>query len=29
VRKDKDIVLAVDYHEKNMEIRRLNCHTGE
>ena len=27
--RDKDIVLAVDYHEKNMEIRRLNCQTGE
>lgn len=25
----KDIILAVDYHAKNLEIRRLNCATGE
>ena len=27
--KDKDIVLTVDYHEQNLEVRRLNCATGE
>jgi transposase len=25
----KDIILAVDYHAENTEIRWLNCHTGE
>lgn len=25
----KDIVLAVDYHDNNMAIRRLDCPTGE
>jgi transposase len=25
----KDIILVVDYHAKNIEIRRLNCATGE
>jgi transposase len=25
----KDIVLTVDYHKKNLEIRQLNCATGE
>lgn len=25
----KDIILAVDYHAKNSEVRWLNCHTGE
>jgi len=25
----KDIVLAVDYHDKNLVVRSLNCHTGE
>lgn len=25
----KDIILAVDYHAKNLEIRQLNCATGE
>ena len=25
----KDIILVVDYHAKNIEIRRLNCVTGE
>jgi transposase len=28
-RYEKDIVLTVDYHKKNMEIRRLDCATGE
>ena len=26
---NKDIVLSVDYHKKNMEIRQLDCATGE
>jgi len=26
---DKDIILAVDYHVQNTEVRWLNCHTGE
>jgi len=26
---DKDIILVVDYHAKNLEVRRLNCHSGE
>ena len=26
---DKDIILAVDYHAENTEVRWLNCHTGE
>ncbi|MBN1763845.1 MAG: transposase [Sedimentisphaerales bacterium] len=26
---EKDIILAVDYHDKNMVIRWFNCHTGE
>lgn len=25
----KDIVLAVDYHDQNLVIRRFNCHTSE
>ena len=25
----KDIILAVDYHAENTEVRWLNCHTGE
>jgi transposase len=25
----KDIILAVDYHAENTEIRWFNCHTGE
>jgi transposase len=25
----KDIVLAVDYHAQNIEVRRLNCFSGE
>jgi transposase len=25
----KDIILAVDYHDNNLTIRWLNCHTGE
>ena len=25
----KDIILAVDYHAQNTEVRWLNCHTGE
>jgi len=25
----KDIVLAVDYHAENTEVRWLNCHSGE
>jgi len=29
MQKDKDIVLAVDYHAENTEVRWLNCHTGE
>ena len=27
--KNKDIILTVDYHLKNIEVRRLNCLTGE
>ena len=26
---NKDIILAVDYHDNNLSIRWLNCHTGE
>jgi len=26
---DKDIILAVDYHAQNTEVRWFNCHTGE
>jgi transposase len=26
---DKNIILVVDYHLKNIEVRRLNCATGE
>lgn len=26
---NKDIILAVDYHDNNLSIRRLNCATGE
>jgi transposase len=26
---NKDIILAVDYHDENLEIRRFNCATGE
>jgi transposase len=26
---NKDIILTVDYHLKNIEVRWLNCHTGE
>jgi transposase len=26
---NKDIILAVDYHAENTEIRWLNCHSGE
>ncbi len=26
---NNDIILVVDYHQKNLVIRRLNCHTGE
>lgn len=26
---NKDIILAVDYHAENTEVRWLNCHTGE
>ena len=29
MQKDKDIILAVDYHAENTEVRWLNCHTGE
>jgi hypothetical protein len=25
----KDIILAVDYHAKNIEVRWLNCATGQ
>ncbi|MCK4601768.1 MAG: IS110 family transposase [Phycisphaerae bacterium] len=25
----KDIILAIDYHAQNTEVRWLNCHTGE
>ena len=27
--RNKDIILAVDYHAENTEVRWLNCHTGE
>ena len=26
---NKDIILAVDYHDENLEIRRFNTATGE
>jgi transposase len=26
---NKDIIWAVDYHDKNLELRRFNCATGE
>ena len=26
---NKDIVLAVDYHDEKLMIRSFNCHTGE